>query len=198
MRIRTLALVLATMFALASAGPARAVLLTLDPAAQTVGTGASVALDLNVSGLSDFAAPSLGAWDVDIDFDPTILSFTGAIFGNQLDLFGLGGINGVFDLGGIIDIFEVSLDLASDLDTLQAGAFTLATLSFDAIGVGTSALTITIDDLSDADGAALGALASGASVTVTAPVSVPEPGTYLLFFFGLAGIAALRRFALQG
>ena len=190
---------LVAAFILAPGRTASALVISLDPSTQTVAPGAGLAVDLNISGLGLGSAPSLGAWDVDIGFDTSILSFTGASFGNQLDLFGLGSINGAFDLGGVLDIFEISLDLPADLDLLQADAFTLATLSFDALSVGMSALTLSIDELADSLGDPLvPSQVLGAIVTVRQPViPVPEPGTLALFVVGLAGLTVLQRRSLR-
>jgi len=187
--------VLAAALLLAPTAPAHAILIELVPTNQTVAPGTAVSVDLNISALTAGGAPSLGTWDVDIDFDPAILSFTGATFGTGLDIFGLGSINGVFDLGGTIDIFEISLDFASDLDLFQSDAFTLATLSFDAIGLGTSALNLANVLLGDALGDALiPTQIAGASVTVRQPVvALPEPGAVTLFGIGLVLLLGFRR-----
>ncbi len=134
---------------------------------------------------------SLGAWDVDIIYDPSILAFSGVVFGDELDLFGLGlNPSGAFEFApGLVDLFEISLDVAFDLDIFQPGSFTLATLTFDTLTPGTSPLDITIDALSDSTGfIPLAATAQSGSITV-----VPEPGTLLLMGSGLAMLAARRR-----
>jgi hypothetical protein len=53
-------------------------------------------LNIFISGLGDGTAPSLSTFDLDISFDPTILAFSTAVFGDpilgdQLDIWGLGG-----------------------------------------------------------------------------------------------------------
>ena len=183
--IRTLLIQSSLVLALFVALPAHAVTIAVEPALQTVLVGSTVDVDLTVSGLGDFAPDSLGAFDVNVLFDPAVLGLSGVSFGDpvlgdQLDLFGFGSITGVDDtVPGIVGVFEISLDLASDLDTLQAGSFTLATLSFDALAIGSSSVTPVVDALADSMGSRLTAQASSGFVGV-----VPEPGSWTLFLVG--------------
>ena len=59
---------LLALFALLSA-PAHSATLSLAPASQSVAPGGTAAVDLNISGLGNFAAPSLGAFLVEVTFD---------------------------------------------------------------------------------------------------------------------------------
>ena len=53
-------------FLLFFANPSNAILIEFDPASQGVPVGNPVDVDLTISGLGDFAPPSLGAFDLDI------------------------------------------------------------------------------------------------------------------------------------
>lgn len=177
----------------AGAGPS----LTFAPATQTTTPGDSVSVGLAISGLGDYAPDSLSTFDFDVRYDPAILDFTGAAFGDpvwgdQLDLFGLGfNITDVDDSGpGVVNLFELSWDLPDDLDALQPGSFVLATLDFQAIGTGTSLLTFDSIVLGDSWAAPLAADCEPGAVTV-----VPVPAAMLLTSFGLSlvGFATRRR-----
>jgi hypothetical protein len=154
-----------------------AVSLDLRPASSSVGLGESVQVELRISGLGDATAPSLGAYDFLLAFNPAVLGFDGFTFGdsllrNQLDFMGFGTVSG-FDSGtaGQLNAFEISLDLANDLNALQAGEFALGTISFNTLRNGTSALGFTSALFSDAGGNALAVQLGSSSVNVPEPVA---------------------------
>lgn len=70
-------------------------------------------------------------------------------FGDQLDLWGLGSWTYVAPDVVEVNLFELSFDSESDLNMFQADSFTLATLTFDTIALGTSPLDISINALGD-------------------------------------------------
>ena len=156
---------------------ANAVSLDLLPASSSVNLGEPVQVELRISGLGEGTAPSLGAYDFLLAFNPVVLGFGGFTFGNpllgnQLDLTGFGTVSG-FDSGtpGQLNLFEISLDLANDLDALQAASFALGTISFNTIGYGTSALLFTSAVWSDARGNPLAVQLGSSSIQVPEPVS---------------------------
>jgi PEP-CTERM motif len=181
---------------LLAATPSQAITIGFQPTAQVVTAGSSVGVAVVISDLGSGAAPSLSAFDLDVTFDETILSFVSAAFGdpmqgNQLDLGGFGTVSGVTPGVGAVGLFELSLDTPADLEVLQAGSFILATLTFNATSGGVNPLGILITDLGDAFGDALTADVLTGSITVTG-TAVPEPGSLLLLMIGAAGFAAAR------
>jgi len=173
--------------------PCSAIMISVSPSPSTVTAGSSVSVMLNISGLVTGSAPSIGTFDLDLGFDAGILGFTGAIFGDpvlgdQLDLSGLGSLSLATPGTGSINLFGLSFDPASELDSLQADSFTLATLTFDAIATGTNPLVLTINSLGDAFGDSLSADISNGSLTIAESTNgtVPEPAIWQLY-----GIAML-------
>ncbi|MEZ5504346.1 MAG: cohesin domain-containing protein [Halioglobus sp.] len=188
---------------------AHAVLLTLEPATQQAAPGDTVSIELHVSGLGEGTPPLfVGGFDMDIMFDPAVLSFLGPytlgaglgdpLLGEALDL-GLG------DLGaGVINIAELSL-LENDsssclfcsspyLQDLQGVSILLATLDFrvDVLPLGSMTLVDIgiIYGLSDGIGAPLDYTVRNAQIENVE--SVPAPPTLALIALGLLGTGFTR------
>lgn len=179
--------------------PIHAITISFNPVTQAVTAGSSFEVALEISGLITGAAPSLGTFDLNVGFDPAILGFSSALFGDpvlgdQLDVLGLGGNPiAVIPGSGTVNIFELSLDTADDLNSLQTDSFTLATLTFNALSAGTSSLGISVNALGDANGDPLTTdLLIDGSVTVNGG-SVPEPAICLLFGLGALSMSRFIR-----
>jgi hypothetical protein len=183
MKINRLSMLVGVLAFLATT-PVTAVTLRLVPGMTTVDLGDPLSIDIVVSELGAGNAPSVGDFDFDITYDDTILLATGVDFGLLLGDPGLFEADAGFDLSisGVVDLFEVSFLSTTELDTLQPSSFTLATLSFNTVGLGTSALNFTQINLDDAFAQSLNPVMLGSSVTVVSSVSaIPIPPTLWLF-----------------
>lgn len=181
---------------IASTLTAHAALIELVPSASTVNLGDPVDLSLRISGLGDGFAPSVGGFDIDVTFDPALLGLTAVVFGDpvlgdQLDLFGFGSVISELPFAGGVNLFELSFDLPNDLDTLQAPAFTLATLTFDTIAPGLGTVVPSFVSLSDGLGDALDTEVRPTTLAIVER-QIPEPTTMGLLLLGLAGVGISR------
>lgn len=172
--------------------PAQAITIDLLPTLQEVDVNTPATVDIAISGLVDSAAPSLSSFDLNIIYDPEMLSFPGlggVDFGDQLDLFGFGSLRSVDDsVPGIINLFELSLDPPDDLNNFQPSTFTLGTLTFDTLLTGVSTLALSLNALGDANGDPLAADLNGAEINTRPTTDIPEPTILMLFVTGMAGL----------
>src|SRR5579864_1617094 len=130
-------ILLVTIMTIATSVASADIILSLEPSSQSVALGSQATVDLNIAGLG--IPPSLGTFDVNINFDPSLLSFNNFLFGDpvlgdQLDPTGGGNTFNFINPGvGTVELFDLSLDSASTLNSLQASGFTLGVLTFDTI-----------------------------------------------------------------
>lgn len=177
--------------------------LTIVPATHSAPSGTTAAVDLVISGLGAGTAPSLAAFDVDVTFDPAVLSFVSAAFGVQLDILGLGSIQAATPGVGTVNLFELSLDSPEDLNNLQDSSFVLASLTFGALSPGTSPLILHVNALGDAFGDGIPVSVNNGLVEIVSQAGdpVPEPGYFPPVTLLLAWLAGrhedLRRRALR-
>jgi len=157
------------------------------PAAQV---GSTVTYNIAIDDIAD-----LYAYQFSINYDARYLRALNVTEGAFLGTAG-STVSGVIGMDtGLIDFVYGSL---LGPTPGASGSGLLASITFEAIGAGTSALSfadvIFLDSVGD-DIAGLSAL-SGQGIVLAepgGPVDVPEPASVLLFGAGLAGAAALRR-----
>lgn len=192
--MKRLAIILAAaVSAFGLASPAGAISIGLQPNASIISVGGNASVDIVISGLGAFSAPSLGAFSMELAYDPAIVTPNSALFGSFLDLGNFGSVQ-VFDLtsSGLIKLDEISLETPADLNASQPGTFTLATLGFTGVAPGVSPITFTLVDLSDESGSSLNANAANGSITVTG-ASVPDVTSTLgLLLLGCLSLCAVR------
>lgn len=176
------------VFAAAAASPTWAATLSFNPSSTNVTVGSSFAVDVLISDLG--ATDQLGAFDLQVNFNPAVLSFASYNLGSELGSLASGDALD-FSLGnqgsGALHLGEVSMlwDLSS-----QAKSFSLGTLHFTASAAGSSSLGFSNVTLGDAWGAPLAADMTTASLNVAA---VPEPESYAMFLAGLGILGAIAR-----
>lgn len=158
------------------------VTLGFNPVSQLVFEGHDVNFDVVVSGLAAGGPPSVGSFDLTILYDPARLFPPMVTFGNFLGDPDTEALTAAVQSEGSIELAEVSLLTPAQLDALQPGSFSLATLSFIAASSGEVSLSFRAGIVDDAFGRKL--------------VVIPEPATLLLIMPALLMMGRMLRMSL--
>ncbi|MDP2008036.1 MAG: cohesin domain-containing protein [Rubrivivax sp.] len=177
------ALALATLAAAASAQTTEPVLtLVATPSPGVVGS--PVLVEVALTGIAD-----LYAYQFSLAFDPTLLQAVSVAEGAFLPVAG----STYFSAGSINNTAgSINFTIGSLLGALPGvnGSGVLANIGFNVTQAGTSALVFSDVLLLDSNLLDLTVQVQNGSLVTTA---VPEPGTWLMFGLGLAGVAGLAR-----
>jgi len=156
-----------------------------------------VSLDIVVSGVGDYVIPSVGGFDIEVGFDPTVFTFQHATFGTGLNFGVLGSFADVFESTSSVELLEVSFESELDLDMLQPDTFKLFSLSFLANAVGVSPFKVNVLSITNGTGLeeiALAEVTSGTGrVFEQPPITVPEPSPLAIISIALFCTIKMRR-----
>jgi hypothetical protein len=174
--------------------PASAINVDVIPSQPSLNVGEMLTADVVISDLGLFSPPSLGVFEIDLNFDNSLFAPGAVTFGVQLDLFGF-GINprGATPLASTVNVFEISLDSPSDLDTLQLDRFLLFSVQFEALSAGVGVFDLAIIELGNSVADPLFASTTSATVQVMSPNAVPVPAAVWLFGTALLGFIGMSR-----
>jgi len=177
--------VLSTLFATS----ANAVLITLSPSSQEVGIFQSVSVDVFVSDLSDTQA--LGAFDLELLFDPNIVTLNSITFGSGLGF----SFQETFSVNsGTQAVLESSLEFPSDLLAFQLSDFLLFTVNFVSTGFGETLVNLQNVILGDENGQEITDVSfNSANIRVSSPNLVNEPSHIALCLIALSFLAYRRK-----
>ncbi len=143
--------------------------------------GEELTVEIVVSELGGGNAPSLGAFDFNFEFDDVVFSIQTLDFGTGLDVLGFGSLQGASFLDdNLVNLFELSLDTADDLNMLQSDSFTLIEMTFAAITAGVGKFSVENVILSDGLGDLINTQINQAQVAVLSPVNAPASVSLLL------------------
>jgi hypothetical protein len=162
-----------------------AVLVTLTPSSVSTTPGGLVLVDVRVSDLG--VGNALGAFDLDVGYDPALVNFNTVVFGASLgDPASFQALTSVSTATpGVVGFTEVSLLTPAQLTVAQVGNFSIATLAFSGLGSGTAGFALlSSSTLSDA---------FGRSLPIGQATQISEPDSVFLFALGLGALAMMGR-----
>jgi len=177
---------------------AEASVISVVPASQNANVGDVVNASIVLSGLT--AAETVGSFAFLLSFNEAVLNETsysiGVGIGAAPDDFTTFGPNSPLDFWVLANLAESEIALKA----AQGAAFTLATVSFNAVAAGISALDLSSVLITNYDASAEIAVTSvvdgqvcvGPNCSTLPPPTAPEPVSLLLFGVGGAALAASR------
>lgn len=188
----------ASLFFLLTVFQSKATAIDMSLSSPSTNLGNTVDVELDISNLGNSAAPSIGTYDVDVTFDPSVISFDSVTFGSQLSLNSIPLFqDGIITGSGILNLAEISDDTPTDLNNLQAPDFTLATITFNTVSAGSSGVNVSVTDLGDAAGDSLTVTNfNPGTVTVNSAVPVPfgvSTNMGIVILSGICGVNYLRK-----
>ncbi len=206
MKTRLTTRIAAGLFFLAPLFASATPVLSIVPSTTTAGFNQLVTFAVNVSGLNSVVPNQIvSAFDLDILFDPALLTQSGVATFQATSLFG-GAANAFFDTIGTTagDAAGSAYSLASDADlnALQGDSFTLFTVSLTTgTASGPAFLNFGPDVnfqrlLVGLDGLSLSSTYAGACIAIgnsSCTAVVPEPASLALVAFGIVAAGAARR-----
>jgi hypothetical protein len=137
-----LLIIVVVVVAFGQALPVNAAIIEISPRTGTVDLGDSVSVDIVVSDRTGTNEEAISGFDFDVAYDDTMITLTDASFGTQLgdplfDSF----TDTSYSESGLQDFYQFSYLSDADLIALQSeDSFILASMTFDAIGVGSTDL----------------------------------------------------------
>ncbi len=191
-------LLISCLFKVSSAS---AIMIDFLPTSSSVEVGAAFEVDVVISDLAA-AGEIVSAYDLNVSYDATNLLATGVTFGSYLDDPFFPGFtlqDSVLTTAGLVNFSELSFLSDAELAAQQPDSFTLATLSFEALSVGSSSLLFVPDPFFGIDikgnlFSVLPVTTGTVSVMVNAPaVAIPEPSSLALFALSFLFIGMSRR-----
>lgn len=185
--------------------PEKAFAIDLSTSSSNHNLGDTVNVDLSITLFQGDPPESLSAFDFDINYDNSILDFQSLTFGDRLALSGTNSFQEFSEMmPDTVNLVEVSRNTPEELQmgqqvNGQSLDFTLATLTFNAVGVGTSNIIPSINSLGDANGDPLvigninnGLVTVQGSNTSSVPLEF-SPGLGVLITASWFGIKYLQR-----
>ncbi len=146
--------------------------------------GEMVDISIEIAGLGDFAAPSLGTFDLMLTYDPAIFDLEPGTAAVDLflgdEMFGEAIVT-ISPGAGTIEILELSLLAIADLTALQPASFPLFSATFTSVGTGDGTFDLVVSQLGDKGGAPIPV--NGVTPVVVSAgtiLSIPTLGTWAL------------------